>query len=356
MSSTFVTSTLAEPVAAPQPFVNEPVADFTRGANREAIERALAQVRAQLGREYELLIAGRREKTGDLLKSLNPSKPSEVVGVHHKATAAQAREAVEAAHAYFPEWAATPAETALADIAAGRRAVSRAQVRVRRLAGLRSRQDLAGSRSRRFRSHRFLRVLRARDAAPGRPDPLVQLPGEQDEMLYLPLGVGVVVPPWNFPLAIMVGMTVAALVTGNTVVHQAFQRNAHHRREIRRSAARSRFPAAHRSRCWRAAARPWATCWWSIRKTRFISFTGSQRSRPAHQRTGGQAAARADLDQARDRRNGRQGRHHRGSRSRSRQAPWRACCGRRSATRDRSARPARAPSWTPPFTTSSSKS
>ena len=50
------------------------------------------------------------------------------------------------------------------------------------------------------------------------PDPLVQLPGERDEMVYLPLGVGVVIPPWNFPLAIMLGMTVAALVTGNTVV------------------------------------------------------------------------------------------------------------------------------------------
>src|SRR6201999_2198473 len=50
------------------------------------------------------------------------------------------------------------------------------------------------------------------------PQPVVQLPGEQDEMIYIPLGVGVVIPPWNFPLAIMVGMTMAALVTGNTVV------------------------------------------------------------------------------------------------------------------------------------------
>ncbi len=52
----------------------------------------------------------------------------------------------------------------------------------------------------------------------GKPDPLVQLPGEKDELFYLPLGVGVIIPPWNFPLAIMVGMTAAALVAGNTVV------------------------------------------------------------------------------------------------------------------------------------------
>ena len=63
------------------------MADFSKPANREAMEQALREVRAQLGREYELLIAGSREKTADKLKSLNPSRPSEVVGVHNKATA-----------------------------------------------------------------------------------------------------------------------------------------------------------------------------------------------------------------------------------------------------------------------------
>src|SRR5438445_4388948 len=50
------------------------------------------------------------------------------------------------------------------------------------------------------------------------PDPLVQMPGEKDEMVYLALGAGIIIPPWNFPLAIMAGMSVAALVTGNTIV------------------------------------------------------------------------------------------------------------------------------------------
>ena len=105
-------STIAEPaIAAPHAFRNEPVSDFSKSANREAMERALREVRAQLGREYDLLIAGRREKTPDKLKSLNPSRPSEVVGVHSKATAELAKEAVESAHAYFPQWAAVSAET-----------------------------------------------------------------------------------------------------------------------------------------------------------------------------------------------------------------------------------------------------
>src|ERR1700685_4140234 len=103
-----MSSTMTKPAHTLPAFVNEPVTDFSRPANREAIEKALAAVNAQLGRDYGLLVAGRSEKTPDKLKSLNPSKPSEVVGIHSKATAALAREAVEAAYAYFPEWSATP--------------------------------------------------------------------------------------------------------------------------------------------------------------------------------------------------------------------------------------------------------
>jgi len=214
-----MSSTIAQPVKAPaKPFANEPVADFSKSANREAMERALREVRGQFGREYELLIAGRREKTRDLLKSVNPSRPSEMVGFHGKATAALAKEAVEAAHAYFPEWAAVPPET-------------RASILFRAAELFRERKfefdawlvyeagktwpeaDADVSEAIDFCEYYARQMLRL-----AKPDPLVQLPGEKDELFYLPLGVGVIVPPWNFPLAIMVGMTAAALVAGNTVV------------------------------------------------------------------------------------------------------------------------------------------
>jgi 1-pyrroline-5-carboxylate dehydrogenase len=213
-----MTSTMAEAVKAPHPFQNEPVADFSKLVNREAIERALLRARGEFGREYELLIAGRHVKTGDLLKSLNPSRPAEVVGVHSKATAELAKEAVEAAHAYFPEWGAVPAET-------------RAGILLRAAGLFRERKfefdawlvyeagktwpeaDADVSEAIDFCEYYARQMLRL-----AKPDPLVQLPGEKDELFYLPLGVGVIVPPWNFPLAIMVGMTTAALVAGNTVV------------------------------------------------------------------------------------------------------------------------------------------
>jgi len=214
-----MSSTIAEPVqTGSKPFWNEPVADFSQPAKREAMEGALRDVRAQLGREYELLIAGRREKTGDLLKSLNPSRPAEIVGVHHKANAALATEAVEAAHAYFPVWAAVAPET-------------RARILLKAAELFRQRKfefdawlvleagktwpeaDADVSEAIDFCEYYARQMQRL-----AKPDPLVQLPGEQDDLVYLPLGVGVVIPPWNFPLAIMVGMTVAALVAGNTVV------------------------------------------------------------------------------------------------------------------------------------------
>ncbi|MBZ5609328.1 MAG: L-glutamate gamma-semialdehyde dehydrogenase [Acidobacteriia bacterium] len=213
-----MSTTILEPVRSLPAFSNEPVADFSKPANREAMEKALREVRAQFGREYDLLIAGRREKTPDKLHSLNPSRPAEIVGIHSKATAALAKEAVESAHAFFPQWRATPAET-------------RVDMLLRAAALIRKRKfefdawlvyeagktwpeaDADVSEAIDFCDYYARQMLRL-----AKPDPLLQLPGEKDEMLYLPLGAGLIVPPWNFPLAIMVGMTTAALVAGNTAV------------------------------------------------------------------------------------------------------------------------------------------
>ena len=211
------TSTL-EPVRALPAFSNEPVADFSQPANREAMEKALGDVRAQFGREYDLLIAGRREKAPDKLRSLDPSRPSEVVGIHSKATAALANQAILEAHAFFPQWSATPAETR-----AGLLLQAAALIRKRKFefdawlvyeAGKTWPEAEADvSEAIDFCEYYARQMIRL-----SRPDPLLQLAGEKDELVYLPLGAGVIIPPWNFPLAIMAGMTTAALVAGNTVV------------------------------------------------------------------------------------------------------------------------------------------
>ena len=97
------------------------------------------------------------------------------------------------------------------------------------------------------------------------PEPVVQMPGEKDEMVYLPLGAGVIIPPWNFPLAIMTGMTVAALVAGNTVVIKPSSETPTIAAKFAEVLLEAGFPPQS-SRCWWAAARWWATCWWSIRR------------------------------------------------------------------------------------------
>jgi len=199
-------------------FRNESVTDFSEPANRHAMEEALKKVHAEFGREYPLRIGGKEIFTGDKLISVNPSNTTETVGIHHKATAELANRVVEESYAAFPQWATTPEKERV------RMAVEVArQIRLRKFefdawlvyeAGKTwPEADADVSEAIDFCEY----YAREMDRLSG-PQPVVQLPGEHDEMIYIPLGVGVVIPPWNFPLAIMVGMTVASLVTGNIAI------------------------------------------------------------------------------------------------------------------------------------------
>jgi 1-pyrroline-5-carboxylate dehydrogenase len=199
-------------------FRNESVTDFSQPDNRHAMEEALKKVRTEFGREYPLRIGGLEIFTGDKLISVNPSNTKETVGIHHKATAQLANRVVEESYAAFPQWAATPEKERV------RMAVEVArQIRLRKFefdawlvyeAGKTwPEADADVSEAIDFCEY----YAREMERLSG-PQPVVQLPGEHDEMVYIPLGVGVVIPPWNFPLAIMVGMTVASLVTGNIAI------------------------------------------------------------------------------------------------------------------------------------------
>ncbi len=256
-------------------FANEPFLDFSKPENRAAAKTALAQVRAEFGRECEPWIAGARHKTGDFLNSINPSHPSEIVGRHHKASAELANRAIEDAHFYFAEWSRTPAESRVAILVR-----TAALIRQRKLefdawlvaeAGKtwpEAEADVAEAID--FCEYYARQMQRL--ASPGA---LVQLPGERDEMVYLPLGAGVVIPPWNFPLAIMAGMTVAALVAGNTVVIKPSSETptiAHKFAEVLLAAG---FPPRSFSLCVGSGSVV-GDLLVEHPKTRFVSFTGSR--------------------------------------------------------------------------------
>jgi 1-pyrroline-5-carboxylate dehydrogenase len=200
------------------PFKNEPFVDFTRLDNVRAMREALDKVRRQLGREYENVIDGHRVRTEAKLQSINPSHPDEVVGIFQKAEAADVPAAVEAAQKAFASWKFTPVE-------------ERADLLFRVAHTLRERKfewaawlvfevgknwaeaDADVAETIDFAEFYAREALRLERSVPP-----IQLPGELDELRYIPLGVGAVIPPWNFPSAIMAGMTLASIVCGNTVV------------------------------------------------------------------------------------------------------------------------------------------
>jgi 1-pyrroline-5-carboxylate dehydrogenase len=192
--------------------------DFTVPTNRAAFEAALAAVKGELGREYPAVIGGERVKAPATIESRNPARPSEVIGRFASCTSEQATRAVETAFQAFASWSTVPAaERAAYLVEAAKRMRERRHTfsawMVFEVGKSWAEADADTAEAVDFMEFYAREMLRY-DA----PEPLTQLPGETDHLVYLPLGVGAVIPPWNFPLAITVGMCTAAIVTGNTVV------------------------------------------------------------------------------------------------------------------------------------------
>ena len=199
-------------------FRNEPFTDFADEGNRRAFAAALERVRARLPIEGKLLIDGEWIAAKATFESRNPSAKDEVIGRFAKGTRADALKAVDAAAEAFRTWKETAPD-------------ERARIVVRIASILRDRKH-------EFSAMMSLEAGKSWPEADGdtaeaidfcefyaremhrlaQPQPLTPVPGERGALEFLPLGVGAIIPPWNFPLAILAGMTTAALVSGNTVV------------------------------------------------------------------------------------------------------------------------------------------
>ena len=199
-------------------FRNEPFTDFTREENAVAMRSAIEKVKRDLGREYPLVINGERINTDNKFDSINPANRTQVVGTFQKATKELANRAVETAHEAFKSWSATPAQERIDLIF---RVAALMRQRKHELSAWmihevsKSWAEADGDTAEAIDFCEFYAREMQRYAE---PQPLTRVDGEDNALNYIAMGVGTVIPPWNFPLAIMAGMTAAAIVTGNTVV------------------------------------------------------------------------------------------------------------------------------------------
>jgi 1-pyrroline-5-carboxylate dehydrogenase len=206
-------------VRAPQgDFRNTTLIDFSHEDNARAMRDALRQVHSQLGTEYDLVIGGRMLRTKDKIKSVNPAKPSQVVGIHQKAGAEHAETAMQAALNAFESWRTTSWEERASLLLNASAIIQSRRLEFNSWMVYEVGKNWAEADADTAETIDFLEFYAREALRLSRAEAPVQLPGEHDHLQYIPLGVGAVIPPWNFPFAIMAGMTSAAIVCGNTVI------------------------------------------------------------------------------------------------------------------------------------------
>lgn len=199
-------------------FHNEPLTDFSRPENKQAMENAIAYVRSQLGKKYPIVINGEKIYTDSTFTSINPGDFNTVVGEFTKGTKQDALNAIESAAKAFEDWRKVdPVERARYLLKAAhiirRRKLEFAAWQVFEVSKSWAEADGDVAELIDFLEFYAREMIRL-----SQPQLVTSYPGEENELYYIPLGVAAVIPPWNFPGAIMAGMTSAAIVAGNTVV------------------------------------------------------------------------------------------------------------------------------------------
>src|SRR5262245_28212238 len=202
----------------PTPFVNEPLSNFGDAAVAAKMQQAIDEVRGELGRDYPLVIGGEKMKTSAAIASLDPSNPGTVVGRVAEASREHAERALQAALDRFQTWQyVAPEERASYLFKAAKQIRDRkfyyAAIMVFEVGKSWAEADADVAETIDFLEFYGREALRYASE-----QPVTKIDGEDNALVYIPLGVGAVIPPWNFPMAIMAGMTTAAIVTGNTVV------------------------------------------------------------------------------------------------------------------------------------------
>jgi 1-pyrroline-5-carboxylate dehydrogenase len=211
----FDLTTTAERIA---PFTNEEIKTFSDPADVAAMQAALASVKAGFGKKYPLVIDGERILTEKTIASINPSRPSEIVGDISAASLEQANRAIEVAHRRFDSWKAVSAHERANLLFKAAQIVRERRYHFDAVLVYEVGKSWVEADADTAEAIDFLEFYGREALRYAGKQPVTPVRGEENELRYIPLGAGVVIPPWNFAFAIMAGMTSAALVTGNTVV------------------------------------------------------------------------------------------------------------------------------------------
>jgi RHH-type proline utilization regulon transcriptional repressor/proline dehydrogenase/delta 1-pyrroline-5-carboxylate dehydrogenase len=207
-------------------YENSPLVNFVHRSSQEQMRTALREMRAKLGQKYPIVIDGRKIWTDNLINSINPTSPAEVVGAVAEAHVEHAEDAVNAAKKAFEHWCRVSVE-------------HRAEL-LERVAGIMDRRRFELSALEVYEVGKpwaeadgdireaidFLLFYAQQMRLRGLPRLTQHVPGEESYQHYWPRGVALVIAPWNFPMAILTGMVSAALVTGNTVIMKPAEQSA----------------------------------------------------------------------------------------------------------------------------------
>jgi RHH-type transcriptional regulator, proline utilization regulon repressor / proline dehydrogenase / delta 1-pyrroline-5-carboxylate dehydrogenase len=207
-------------------YENAPLTNFAQPENQDKMRKALNEMRTRLGKEYPLVINGEKIFTGKTIASINPSSPGDVVGAVAEAGIAEAEQAVKAARDAFEKWRWTPFEQRAQLLERAAAIMDRRRFELSALEVFEVGKPWAEADGDIREAIDFCLFYAQQMRLIGRPRLTQHVPGEESYYHYWPRGVAFVIAPWNFPLAILCGMTTAALVTGNTVIMKPAEQSA----------------------------------------------------------------------------------------------------------------------------------
>ncbi|MCY0900155.1 MAG: L-glutamate gamma-semialdehyde dehydrogenase [Firmicutes bacterium] len=201
-----------------RPYQHEAVLDFGLAAHREAMQAAIREVRLRFNRDYPLVVGGERIFTNDVIRSINPSNPEEVVGRVAKATSVEIDRALKAGWHAYRAWRRVPPGERARVLYRAAAIMRRRRLELDAWEILEAGKPWVEADADVAEAIDFLEYYARQMERLAQPVELTPLADEDDVAFYQPLGVGVIIPPWNFPLAILTGMASAAVVAGNAIL------------------------------------------------------------------------------------------------------------------------------------------